>query len=220
MILMPEVNNKFSIIETEFVRIDLVRFDGSIEVVTFSGSYKPEIIDGREFSPLGGMMSIGSTQRDLAATGSSVEVSISGIDQQNIFVFLSDDYRPLGSKLRIYRGFYDSNYLLTSTQLRHTGLINNVDIEESGSSSQADIEHTVSFSTESMKSWAEQKISGRATNTQSWKRFAPNDRSMDRVARIEGSYFDFGKKALTSSTTSSTPINTQQPGTVGSVQKR
>ena len=193
MIVMPEVNGKFDIIQTEFIRIDLVRFDGSIEVVTFSGSYKPETIDGREYTPLGGMLSIGNTQRDLTATGSSLDVSISGIDAENVFIFLSDQYKPIGSRLRIYRGFYDSNYILTSTQLRHTGFINSIGIGESLNTQNRTSDHTVTFSTESMKVWAEGKLSGRMTNSVSWKRFAPTDVSMDRVASIEGSYFDFGK---------------------------
>jgi hypothetical protein len=216
MIPITEVQDKNSIIETEFIRLDLVRFDGSIEVVAFSAAYKPEVIEGREYSPLGGFLAISSIQKDLETTGSGVSVSLMGIDPDNVYIFMSDDYRILGSQLRLYRGFYDENYNLTSVKLRHTGLINGVDIGENLDLENRTSDHTITLKTESMRSWAMEKISGRTTNSESWKRFSL-DKSMDRVALIEGTYFDFGK-APTGSGTSVNSMIQAQAGIIGNVR--
>ena len=62
-----------------------------------------------------------------------------------------------------------------------------------------------------MRTVLENRSAGMKTNEQAWKVFYPNDTSMDRVAIIASTYFDFGKRPETGSQNEAENVTTQGP---------
>lgn len=192
---IPAVNGVPYVNNAEFVKLTLSKADQSgTEVYTFSSSYKTESINGINYTPLGGLLSVSTQQRDLSATGFDTSVTLLGVDQTNIFYVLSSDYLIKGSKIELYRGFYNSNYILTSTALRYTGIITSFSIQENLDMDNMDDNYTVTVNCSSYKTVLENLISGRYTSPSSWKNFNPTDTSMDNVPNLINAYFNFGQQ--------------------------
>jgi hypothetical protein len=189
---IDSVNNKERIIEAEFVRINVLRSDNTIEVLTFSSGYKNETINGEEYDALGGLMQVEAITRDLLVGGADLQLAITGIDGNNIYTFMSDQYKILGSTITIHRGFYDENYILTNTSLRFSGIITSYNIGQAIDIEGVEDNHTITITCDSLRSVLESRISGVFTNENSWRDHYPTDPSMDRITRLEGRSFDFG----------------------------
>lgn len=188
------INQNTQIIEAEFVRLDLVRDDDSIQVVTLSNSYRSETIGGEVYTPYGSLLGISTQQRDLKLTGYDTTISLAGVDPQNIFYLLSDTYKLKGSRVRLYRGFYDpATYQLSGVVLRFTGVITNWLITEEVSSAELKDTVTCAITCSNFKTVLENRQAGRMTNVNSWARFFPNDRSMENVAALHNIDFNFGR---------------------------
>ena len=172
---------------------------------------KEETIDGILYTPMGGLLSVGVQPRELRVTGSDTSISISGIDGNNIYVVLANKVK--GSELEIIRGFYNSNYVMTSTARRFTGIITSYNITETREGT--DDSFVVTLNASSYKTVLENRIAGRKTNQSSWQSFDSTDTSMNNVYSISGRSFDFGQpvtaKAVTVSNndTSSSTNETQ-----------
>lgn len=199
MEIIPEVASGVTYINNaEFVKLTIyndVSNTADVSIYTFSSAYKEETIDGQVFSPLGGLLAVGIQQRDIRATSADTSLSLSGIDGNNIYVVLDSKIR--GSKLEIYRGFYDSNFELENTYQRFTGIVTSYSISED----RHDLvdTFTVTINASSFKSVLENRISGRKTNMKSWQVFDPTDTSMNNVYSIAGQNFDFGKPVVVTS---------------------
>jgi hypothetical protein len=140
-------------------------------------------------------MAIGDVQRDLKATSDDMTIALTGLNPDNISIILSADIK--GSIVEIWRGFLDSNNQIITTPTlqffkRYQGIINNVSITENYDEQARVRIATCSISCSSMRRIIENRISGVKTNTVSWQAFYPNDTSMNRVAEIQSTYFDFG----------------------------
>lgn len=190
---IPYVNNKNYILTADFVKLTLSNSpsgSGS-EIVTFSSSYRNEVINGDEYDALGGLLGVGSQQRDLSATGFDTTISIIGIDASNIFYVLSDEFLMKGSIVQIYRGFYDENYVLTP-YLRYTGLVTSWSIEENNIVEELEDTYICNINCSNYKSVLENRIAGRNTSPTSWKNFNSNDTSMDNVPNLINATWNFG----------------------------
>lgn len=198
--IIPEVGpNVTQINNAEFVKLTIFNEYGNISnttVLTFSSSYKEETIANVTYDPLGGLLSVGSQNRNLRATSGETMVSLSGIDGNNIYNVLATNIR--GSELEIIRGFYDNNFVLTNTYPRFRGIITSYGISEDREG-QTD-NFTVSVSASSYKTVLENRIAGRKTNKESWRFFDSNDSSMDQVYALSGVSFDFGVDPKTKTT--------------------
>jgi hypothetical protein len=177
-----------------------------VEVHTFSSAYQFETINGQEYTPLGGLLAVGQQQRDMRVTSADTSVTISGIPTStNVATVLDTKIR--GSKLEITRGFYGgdgnvaNNYILTSYAQRFTGIVTSYSVTEDRQ--QNDDNFTVGLNASSYKSVLENRVSGRKTNSISWKEYDPNDTSMDQIYSLADQYFDFGGKPLQGATTAS-----------------
>ena len=160
-----------------------------------------QIIDGQNYTPLGGLLSVGVQQRDIRVTSADTSISLSSINGDNIFAVLGTKIR--GSELLILRGFYDENYVLQNVYQRFSGIVTSYNISEDLQDSTNDDTFTVTINASSFKTVLQNRIAGRKTNGQSWKEFNPTDTSMDQVYSIAGRTFDFGNKPTTSTTNSS-----------------
>jgi hypothetical protein len=189
------VNDTGYINSAEFVKLKLHLSAGGYEVYTFSSSYKEETIDGLVYNPLSGLLGISTQQRDLKATSFDTSISLSGVDQNNIYIVLSDQYTLKGSEVTIYRGFYDANYnLLPTVYTRYTGIVTSYTIQESVSMDDRTDTYTVAFNCSNFRTILENHVSGRNTNPTSWKLYDDADNSMINVPNLMNAYFNFGKK--------------------------
>ena len=202
MIIIPEVDNTPYVNNAEFVKLTIINLDGSTTVHTFSSSYKIEVIDGVSYKALGGLLMVGTQQRDLRVTSSDTTITLSGLTSENMYLVLGTPIK--GSTIEIWRGFYNDNYILTNTVRRYKGVITSYSIHE-------DLEGNtdnfiISVNCSAYKTILDNRISGRKTNTASWKQYNPTDVSMDKVQALDNTYFDFGKTVNTSGVDSSTTL--------------
>ncbi len=214
--LIPQVVNTNTIRDAEFVSIDVVFTNGTQQTTRslyFSTSYKVETISGNDYIDLQGLLSISGHQRTITSSGYDTSITLSGLSEDYIYwvaggpaqtaiavtnqADIPVGYYPVikGSKIKIYRGFYNSSYALTSTVLRYTGIITSYSIAEerdSGFDALNDT-YTIVLQSSSYKQVLENRVAGRKTNPKSWNYFYPDDTSMNRVPGLENKKFDFGK---------------------------
>jgi hypothetical protein len=213
--------NSAKITDAEFVRVTVYNpLSSSVTPFTYclSNSYKTETFSSNNFSgsfvALGGLVNISGHQRDLSVTAFDTQITLIGIDQTQIKNILevgwNEDTPPTyhaglkGSKIEIWRGFYDANYNLIDTpQLRYTGITTSYHITEDRQSQVDTFSLTIQCS--SYKTVLENRFSGRHTNGASWNNnvlplYDGNgnptntnyDSSMDRVQAIHNTTFNFG----------------------------
>jgi hypothetical protein len=197
--LIPEVVNTKQIKTAEFVEWTKYTYDTGLgayrsEVFYFSSGYKNETfqVDGvtRTFENLGGLLSVGAQQRDISATRFDTSIVLMGLDPDEIYRVV--DRNTKGSQIKIWRGFYDDKYILGNVYLRFTGVVTSYSTSEQYSG----IENTIALSLNcSSSKWVlETLISGRKTNSDSWKLLNPADKSMDNITSLSGTTFNFGKE--------------------------
>jgi len=197
--VITQVQNTNTIRDAEFIRLDI---SGAPETpYFFSSSFKNETVTDPltgststatvTFIGLGGLLSVTGHQRDISVTSFDTSVTLVGIDKTKIGSILNAGIK--GSRMQIYRGFYDSNYVLMGTPvLRYTGIVTSYALTEDLTEYEDSFAITVNCS--SYKLVLENRNSGRYTNEKSWKRFNPADTAMDNVANISNGFFNFGQK--------------------------
>lgn len=191
--------NSPSIRHAEFVRM-IVGQSGSTTTYTFCNAAAPVTVNGITFTNLGALLGVGDVQRDIKATSDDMTISLTGIDPTWVGVILGTYIK--GSSVEVWRGFLDSNNQIITTPTtqffkRYQGIINNVSISENFDEKARTRVATCSVSCSSMRRILENRMSGVKTNQQSWQFFYANDTSMNRVATIANTYFDFGKPPQT-----------------------
>lgn len=181
----PQINN------AEFVKLTIFNEYGNTantSVYTFSSSYKEETIDGTVYTPLGGLLLVGTQPRDLRVTSADTTITLSGVSGNNIPIVLGTKVK--GSKIEISRGFYNDNYVLQNTYPRFTGIITSYAIVEDR---EEEIDNfLINVNASSYKTVLENRIAGRKTNKSSWQVFNSTDSSMNNVYSISDQQFDFG----------------------------
>lgn len=203
-----------SIRHGEFVRLTVGKAP-STTVYTFCNAAAPITVSGITFTALSVLLSVGDVQRDIKSTSDDMTIALTGINPTYVSLILSSDIK--GSIVEVWRGFFDSNnQIITSptTQFfkRYQGIVSNVSIAESWNDELRQRVATCSISSSSMRRVIENRLSGMKTNQQSWQLVYPSDVSMNRVAQISNTYFDFGQ-APKRGTLSSFEPNTD-PGNV------
>lgn len=178
----------------EFVKLTLP--DG---VLTFCNAAGDIVVDGITFEGLGSYLGIGDIKRNVKATSTDLTLSLTGIDPVNIALILSKDIK--GSMVEVWRGFLDDNNQIITTPSqqffkRYQGIINQVSIQEEFNAEARQRIATCVVSSTSMRAVLDARIAGIKTNQQSWQSFYPGDPSMNRVAIIASTYFDFGKAPI------------------------
>ena len=182
-----------SIRHAEFVRLT-VGTAGT--VYTFCNAAAPVTVSGITFSNLGALLNVGDVQRDMRATSDDMTIALTGIDPTAVSIILSNDIK--GSLVEVWRGFLDSNNQIITTPTtqffkRYQGIINNVSITEDFNTEMRTRIATCSIACSSMRRILENRLGGVKTNQSNWQFLYPGDTSMNRVATIANTYFDFGK---------------------------
>lgn len=188
----------------EFVKLTV----GSAGTVyTFCNAAAPITVGGITFTNLGALLNVGDVQRDMRSTSDDMTIALTGIDPSNIGLVLSNDIK--GSLVEIWRGFFNSNNQIITTPTtqffkRYQGIINSVSITEDFNSELRTRIATCSIACSSMRRILENRLGGVKTNQSSWQFLYPNDLSMNRVATISNTYFDFGKPPQTATQSTDT----------------
>ena len=197
--------NSANIIHVEFVKMTV----GSTPALyTFCNAAEPITVNGTTYSGLGSYLGVSEITQEVKATSVDLSVSLTGIDPANIALLLSTDIK--GSQVEVWRGFLDSDnqIITTPTQQffkRYTGIINSVAINEDWNEAARSRVATCSVACTSMRKVLESRLAGLKTNQKSWQFFYPTDTSMNRVAQISNTYFDFGQRPQKGGT-ASTPV--------------
>lgn len=188
----------------EFVRIDIPGTEAQGgPTFFFSNSYRNETITDpigntqpvttstQAWTALGGLVQVSGHQRDLSVTSFDTSITLAGIDKTRVGSVIDAGIK--GSRIQIYRGFYDEALQLIGTpQLRYTGIVTSYSLnEERVDTTDA---FTLVINCSSYKTVLENRRAGRYTNSRSWKFYNSTDTSMDRVASLNNAKFDFGKK--------------------------
>jgi len=192
----------------EFVKLTV----GTAETVyTFCNAAAPITVGGITFNNLGALLNVGDVQRDMRSTSDDMTIALTGIDPVNVGIILSNDIK--GSIVEVWRGFFDANNQIITTPTtqffkRYQGIINSVSITEDFNSELRTRIATCSIACSSMRRILENRLGGVKTNQSSWQFLYPGDTSMNRVATIANTYFDFGKppQTDTQSTDTTTPF--------------
>jgi len=160
-------------------------------ILTASSSYKDEVIDSVTYSALGGLLGVGTQQKNLRVTSADTTIALSGVQGTNINTVLEKNLR--GSLLEISRGFYNNSDVLDVANVapRFTGIVTSYNIDEDRQ--QKTNNFTVTINASSYKTVLENRKAGRRTNKESWQSFNSLDSSMNNVYSIATQLFDFGK---------------------------
>jgi hypothetical protein len=197
----------------EFVKLTV---GTAATVYTFCNAAAPITVGGITFNNLGALLNVGDVQRDMRSTSDDMTIALTGIDPANISVILSNDIK--GSLVEVWRGFFDANNQIITTPTtqffkRYQGIINSVSITEDFNSELRTRIATCSIACSSMRRILENRLGGVKTNQSSWQFLYPGDASMNRVATIANTYFDFGKPPQTDTqSTDTTQIDQSQMG--------
>lgn len=177
----------------EFVKLTV---GTAATVYTFCNAAAPITVGGITFANLGALLNVGDVQRDMRSTSDDMTIALTGIDPANVGIILGNDIK--GSLVEVWRGFFDSNNQIITTPTtqffkRYQGIINSVSITEDFNYEMRTRIATCSIACSSMRRILENRLGGVKTNQSSWQFLYPGDASMNRVATIANTYFDFGK---------------------------
>jgi hypothetical protein len=191
----------------EFVKLTV---GTAATVYTFCNAAAPITVGGITFSNLGALLNVGDVQRDMRSTSDDMTIALTGIDPASIALILSNDIK--GSIVEVWRGFFNANNQIITTPTtqffkRYQGIINSVSITEDFNSEMRTRIATCSIACSSMRRILENRLGGVKTNQSSWQFLYPGDTSMNRVATIANTYFDFGKTPQTDTQSTDTTQN-------------
>lgn len=184
--------NSDSIRHSEFVRLTV---GTTPDVYTFCNAPAAVTVNSITFTNLGSLLIVGDVQRDIKATSDDMTMQLVGIDPSNVSLILSSNIK--GSIVEIWRGFLDSNNQIITTPTlqffkRYQGIVNNVSITEDWNTETRTRVATCNVSCSSMRRVLENRLAGVRTNKNNWQFIYSGDVSMNRVAEISNTYFDFG----------------------------
>jgi len=199
----------------EFVKLTV---GNAATVYTFCNAAAPITVGGITFANLGALLSVGDVQRDIKATSDDMTIALTGIDPTNVGIILGNDIK--GSLVEVWRGFFDSNNQIITTPTtqffkRYQGIINSVSITEDFNAEARTRIATCSISCSSMRRILENRLSGVKTNQNNWQFIYAGDTSMNRVAQIANTYFDFGSPPMTQTQASETTVTMDDSSTGG-----
>ena len=191
--------------ESSVVHGVLVKITVNTSTYTIANTYGPITYNGTTYVGLGHFLGFTEIQDDLRATNNSLQISLSGIPKDpgeaglgsySSYVSLILDQNIKGSRVEIYRAFFDTVtglLLPSSVSLRYSGYISNYTITDSTDVNARVDNYTCVVNISSVHAILERKISGQRTNATDRKALYPTDTGMDRVIAISNTSFDFGK---------------------------
>lgn len=203
----------------------LIKLSVNTSTYYIANTYSPIAYNGNSYTGLGHFLGMNEIQDDLRATNNGIQISLSGIPKEpgdqglgsySSYVSLILDQKIKGSRVEIYRAFFDINnnsVLSDSVSLRFSGYVSNFTITDAIDINSKTDSYTCVLQCSSIHAVLEKRIAGRRTNSTDQKALYPTDTGMDRVIAISNTAFDFGKPYTAPSTTGagSTPDTIFEP---------
>ncbi len=192
---MIDLTSRVAIQSSFFVKIT-----NGTNTLLFSDHFQSQTFDGSVYVPLGKLMAVTPTVSELRTSFRNLTVTVSGIPNASLQDILTSEYK--GSVVELRRGVYDvaTGALITggtNPVIKFKGFVNNWSLNEDYNIVDRTSTNTIQFDCNSLIDILANKIAGRRTNSASMKRFYPTDVSFDRVAKLENTEFNFGKKRIT-----------------------
>lgn len=195
--------------------------DITVNTTTYyiSNAYAPITYAGNTYSQLGNFLGMSEIQDDLKITNNQISLTLSGIPPDDgspnyMSIVLNSNIK--GSKIRIYRAFFDISsgfYDAQQVYLRFDGYISNYSLNENWDQEGKLVSNNIGIQCSSVHAILEKKYTGRRTNDQDQQRFFPGDTGMWRVKVLADASFDFGKPYTATSTPGvNTPTNPSDGG--------
>lgn len=198
---MIDLTSYRSVQSNLFVRLQIDEYR-----TTPSGSYTQEIlkisdlsydfaIESENYTGLGKLLAVTSTNSEIRVSGNEVTITLSGIPNSSIAEIVNSKIK--GSSVKIYRVLFEAGtgeYLEIDGNPvgRFNGYVNNYSLQEDYDIDTKTSTNTLVLTCSSVVDILGNKIAGRKTNPSSMKKFYPSDISMDRVPSIENTTFNFG----------------------------
>jgi hypothetical protein len=184
--------SSFNAIETALI-VQLNLPSGTV----FISDYNTEIeLSGNQtVIGLGRFVNIGSSTSEIRTSSDQLTITLSGIPNSSISEIINGNIK--GSRVTVTRVFIDpeTGELLDVDEPnvgRFFGIIVNYGLEEDWDTESRTSSNLISIICSSLISVLENKYTGRRTNAADQKKFFPGDISMDRVAALENTNFQFG----------------------------
>jgi hypothetical protein len=191
----------------EFVKLTV---GTAATVYTFCNAAAPITVGGITFANLGALLNVGDVQRDIKATSDDMTIQLTGIDPTNVGIILGNEIK--GSLVEVWRGFFDTNNQIITTPTtqffkRYQGIISSVSITEDFNTELRQRIATCSIACSSMRRILENRLSGMKTNQDAWQFvYGTSETSMNRVAQISNTFFDFGAPPMIQTQASETTV--------------
>ena len=164
-----------------------------------SNAYGPVVYNGHTYTQLGNFLSMSEIQDDLKTTNNQINLQLSGIppdDGSPNYMGIALNSNLKGSKVRIYRAFFDSStgfYNSNQVYLRFDGYVSNYSLNENWDQEGKLVSNNIGISCSSIHAILEKKYSGRRTNDADQQFWFPGDTGMSKVKGLADASFDFGK---------------------------
>ena len=167
-----------------------------------SNNWQPIAYGGNIYTALGYFLQMSEIQDDIKPTSNQVQIALAGVPSDVVpdFPNIVLNTKLKGSKIRIYRGFFNNNQL-TDAYLRFSGYVSNYSLNETWEDDTRLTSFTCSLQCSNILGIIERQYTGRRTNEKDQKIAVLNngtvnstDTSMDRVKILADSEFQFGQK--------------------------
>ena len=190
MTLATEVN-KTSIQQCLLIDIEL----STTTTYYISNNYQPVVYNGNNYTQLGYFLQMSELQDDIKPTTNQVQIAMAGVPSDVVpdFPNIALNSKIKGSRIRIYRAFFENNALVDA-YLRFSGYVSNYSLNETWEDDTRMTSFSISLQCSNILALLERQYSGRRTNEKDQKSYYPTDTGMDRVKVLADSSFDFGKK--------------------------
>jgi hypothetical protein len=190
MTLATEVN-KTSIQQCLLVDIEL----NSTTTYYVSNNYQNITYNGNDYTQLGYFLQMSELQDDIKPTNNQIQIAMAGVPSNVVpdFPNIALNSTIKGSKIKIYRAFFNNN-VLVDAYLRFSGYVSNYSLNETWEDDTRLTSFSISLQCSNLLALLERQYSGRRTNEKDQKLWYPTDTGMDRVKVLADSSFDFGKK--------------------------
>jgi hypothetical protein len=185
------LNSYYAIQSNLFVKVTL-----SGSTLLFSDKLESTVIASDTYVGLGKLLAISGSNSELRSSSQELTISISGVPDASITDIINSEIK--GSPVIIRRGLFNAStgaFLSAVTGnpvIRFTGYVNNLSFEEEYDVDTKTSSNTMILTCASNVDILNNKVQGRKTNSESQRKYFPTDLSMERVATLENSYFDFG----------------------------
>jgi hypothetical protein len=174
-----------------------------------SNLYKTLTYNGHEYQTMGSFLNMSDMQNDIRATNNQLTVSLSGIpvgDDTPNFLNIVLNSKVKGSRIQIYRAFFDANTMTTTgVYQRYNGYVSNYSLGENWDQDNRLVSNTISLQCSNINAIIEKQYSGRRTNVGDQQKYFPTDTGMYRVKLLADTQFDFGKPFVAPASASPPP---------------